>query len=405
MKGIDIKVRELLEKNTRHCNNYTYTVPSTSSYPYQWFWDSCFHAILWNKFDSNRAQQEIESLIYHQHKDGFIGHVTYWEPSHILDVDWGMPNTSSLIQPPIIAYAVWKIFNSTDGKEWLLSVYPQIKLYYNFIIKNRILNDRNLVGLVNPDESGEDNAPKFDLELDLPPQHNAKENTKRRYALFDRHKECNFNAACTSKYFWTEDIAFNTYMVWNLQIMSDIAFVLNKKHDSNTFRKQATTLTQAMRTNMLHEGRFRSLSGFDESTVDSSESWDQFLPMIANLYTHEEALALVKNKLCNEESFWRPYGIPTVAINDPTFSPDEPEWGEAWQHPDWRGSVWMVPHWFIYHGLCNYGFTDIAEEIKQKSMSLIKKEGWRENFHPETGKGQGAEGFTWGALIVDMQTD
>ncbi len=403
MEGLEKKVKKLLEQNTRTSKNFTYTVPSNTSYPYQWFWDSCFHAILWTKYDSRRAQQEIESLLHHQHQNGFIGHVTYWEPAQVLDVDWGIPHTSSLIQPPIIAYAVWRTFNSTQDKEWLHSVYPKIKLFYDYILKNRTCSSTGLIGLINPDESGEDNAPKFDTELQLPPQHTAKENTKRRYALFDKHKNCNFDAKCTSTYFWTEDISFNTYMVWNLQIMADIAFILDKKSDSNTFQAHATELKHAMRGHMFHDGRYRSLCGITEYTIDTSEGWDQFLPMIANLYTHKEALSLVQNKLCNEAWFWRPFGIPTVATNDPAFAPEEPTWGEAWQHPDWRGSVWMVPHWCIYHGLYNYGFVDIAEEIKQKSISLINTSGWRENFHPDTGQGQGAKEFTWGALIIDME--
>ena len=30
---------------------YSYTRPSPTRYPWQWYWDSCFAAIVWRRFD------------------------------------------------------------------------------------------------------------------------------------------------------------------------------------------------------------------------------------------------------------------------------------------------------------------------------------------------------------------
>ena len=40
---------------------FAYARPSPSHYPWQWYWDSCFHAIVWRRFDRGRARSELES--------------------------------------------------------------------------------------------------------------------------------------------------------------------------------------------------------------------------------------------------------------------------------------------------------------------------------------------------------
>lgn len=395
-------VHTLLTDNTQTVDHWQYTVPSATSYPYQWFWDSCFHAIMWSHFDALRAQAELDALVFRQHEDGFIGHVIYWQPGEILSIDWGIPHTSSLIQPPILAYAIWRTFAVSQDTNWLATIYPAAAAFYSYILRERDVRDVHLYGLVNPDESGEDNAPKFDTALGLPPQHNAKENTERRYALFDAHRQCNYNAMCTSEHFWVEDVAYNTYLVWNLDVLSDIAYTLGHKKDANRWREAATDTKTAMRKQMFHQGKYVSLSGRAATPV-STDGWDQFLPLLAGLYTQSEAHQLVHTHLLDKNRYWLHYGVPTVAPTDPAYTPDEPEWGEAWQHPDWRGAIWMVPHWCIYHGLRRYGFTTEAEMIRDKSIALIAQQGFRENYHPHTGIGMGAEGFTWGGLTIDMQ--
>lgn len=66
------------------------------------------------------------------------------------------------------------------------------------------------------------------------------------------------------------------------------------------------------------------------------------------------------------------------------------------------GPTWIGVNWFVYKGLVNYGFNDIAERVKDSSLKLIKRSGFREYYHPHTGEGLGAPNFTWGGLVLDM---
>src|ERR1700749_2686715 len=53
---------------------FAYTQPSPGHYPFQWYWDSCFAAIVWRRFDATHSRAELESLLAAQREDGFIGH-------------------------------------------------------------------------------------------------------------------------------------------------------------------------------------------------------------------------------------------------------------------------------------------------------------------------------------------
>ena len=58
---------------------FAYTRPSPGHYPFQWYWDSCFAAMVWRRFDPTRARAELESLLRAQRDDGFIGHTIFWD--------------------------------------------------------------------------------------------------------------------------------------------------------------------------------------------------------------------------------------------------------------------------------------------------------------------------------------
>ncbi|MXZ02905.1 MAG: hypothetical protein F4Y88_04315, partial [Chloroflexi bacterium] len=45
---------------------YTYVMPSIGRYEWQWFWDSCFHAIALSTLDVELAKQELATLLIPQ---------------------------------------------------------------------------------------------------------------------------------------------------------------------------------------------------------------------------------------------------------------------------------------------------------------------------------------------------
>ena len=57
---------------------YGFTCPAPPRYRHQWYWDSCFHAIVWRHFHPERAREELRTLLRGGRLDGFIPHTVFW---------------------------------------------------------------------------------------------------------------------------------------------------------------------------------------------------------------------------------------------------------------------------------------------------------------------------------------
>ncbi len=107
-------LRQNLQRGEREGLAYSYTEPSPGRYPWQWYWDSCFAAIVWRRFDPAQARAELESLLAVQRPDGFLGHTIFWRHPVSLTrlAFYNVASRSALqtetIQPPLLAWA-WRI--------------------------------------------------------------------------------------------------------------------------------------------------------------------------------------------------------------------------------------------------------------------------------------------------------
>jgi len=385
-------VLKLFLENRRESGKYYYTVPSPASYPYQWFWDSCFHAIILSHFSPHDAKNEIFSLLSKQFDNGLIPHMIYWKKGKVINVNWGKDGTSSITQPPMIAYAVRQIFQTDGDLSFVRTVYPSLYHFYRYLLTERDPHEKHLVGIMNPDESGEDNSPRFDDPLNLPPTNTLKENTKRRFQLVDQNIDCKFDAPfCMRNFFWVKDVPFNAIMVKNMQVLAELAEKLGNNDDALYFTQKSKEISSAMRKHQLSHGLFWSVYGKRYQKI-KVKTWAIFAPLFAGILTKEEAKELVKKHLLNKKEFWTDYPVPTVSRKEPSFDPKG----------FWRGPAWIATNWFIYKGLLNYGFVEEAKRIKESSLALIEKSGFREHFNPLTGEGEGAKNFTWGGLVIDM---
>ena len=140
---------------------FAYTEPSPGRYPWQWYWDSCFAAIVWRRFDPARARAELESLLAAQRPNGFVGHTIFWRRPVTLTrlAFYNVASRSALqtetIQPPLLAWA-WRIAVGDPRRE------PRIEAHMDWLAANRDLDGDGLLWILQPDESGLDASPKFE---------------------------------------------------------------------------------------------------------------------------------------------------------------------------------------------------------------------------------------------------
>lgn len=393
--NLPLACRQLFLENRRSRGDYQYTVPSPSTYPYQWLWDSCFHAIILSHFNLLSAKREILSTLSQQFQNGMIPHIIYWSMTsrtNFPKISWGKKKTSTITQPPMLAYAVWQVFQKDQDLHFLNFVYPHLYHFYRYLLTERDPHEKHLIGIMNPDESGEDNSPRFDRILNLPPKQTRQESRQKRFELVKRNVECKFDAPfCMRNFFWVKDVPFNSIMVANLRFLAKIASKLDRDDDAIYFKKEAEEISSAMKKFMLEDGIFWSTYGNNYRKI-KVKTWAMFAPLFAQIASQKEAKDLVNKHLLNKNEFWTNFPVPTTALDEPAFDPQNL----------WRGPTWVGTNWFIYKGLLNYGFQDVAEEIKNSSIALIQKSEFREYFNSLTGEGLGAQNFTWGGLITDM---
>jgi len=382
----------ILKSNKRVVGKHRYTVPSSPVYPHQWLWDSCFHAIIYlslNEFDY--AKDEIRALLHGQWGNGMVPHMIYWEKSSKHNLDWGTSkNTSSITQPPMIAYAAERIYKSCKDKNFIFEIFESLDKYYKWLHKER--SDDYVLSIIHPWESGEDDFVPWDnvLALDSP---NIKELEKHKRDLLGQYVSCKLDSRkfMEKNVFNVKCLLFNCVYLRNLKSMYALSKLVNReqRYYKNIIRKVDRACKKYLYRKKigLYSTIFngsRHIKDFDNSSI--------FLPLFAGLLTKPQAKKLIEEFLLSKDLFWAPFGIPTISINNDNFEPNR----------YWRGSAWTNINWFIYDGLKDYGFENVAQKLKRKSMAMVEKSGFCEYYNPISGKGRGPRDFCWTGLIFDM---
>ena len=391
---------------------YKYICPAKDHYFHQWFWDSCFHAVVLSHLDIDLAKNEIYSLLYAQQKDGFIPHIIYWNQhkngfslsklGQRLESKFSLsPSNSQLIQPPLIAQAVEAIYKKDRDINFLQRVVPKLTAYYLWLAKNRDPDNDGLISIIAPYESGLDQSPSYDSILGVsgkPQLIGAL--VGRTITLRNLMRNYNLKKIFEADYFIVKDVLVNSIYIKNLQILSKLLHEIDSEESSRSFYHKYIKSKEALvkKCYSKKDAFFYDLSGRDEK-IARVKTIKGLFPIILDL--PKSIIAnVVKNHLLNSEEFFSVYPIPTVAMTEPSFSPsplivrNEPV--------IWRGPTWINTNWFLYNGLKKHGFDDEAEHIKNKSVQMIEKSGFREFFNPFSGEGYGAHNFSWSTLIVDM---
>lgn len=379
---------------------YFYICPSVKTYPFQWFWDSCFHAIVMRHYDTALAKQELLSLVSAQRKDGFIPHTIFWEEK----LHWWCgqesyfekyPYITAEIQPPVIAYAVLKVYEKDGDKSFVKEIYPGLNKYYNYLSAHRDPDRDGLISIIQSRESGMDFNPQYDA---LWKRKKLKHFLSGSDEIFAKYKKWDWDLKkiFASDIFNVEDLLVNSIYAENLGCMAELAKALSKKNDIERYKKRAALCERAMQKKCWDEkdSIFYSLSGREEKFL-RVKTCASLMPLILKTLDKKKAHALVKKHLLNKKEFLLPYPVPSVAKNETSFNPKPSDY-------IWRGTTWLNINWYVARGLRLHGFHEEAKHIAQKNVELVKKSGFREYFNPLTGKGGGAENFGWSTLVVDM---
>ena len=408
---LEDRAHALLEANTRtgtkDGRTYRFSIPAVGSYPFQWFWDSCFHAIVWAHFDRERAADELRSLLAWQRPNGFIPHVIFWNPRfismrkvwhHLESRGWPylhLPRTTEYVQPPVLAQAVERI-----GGDFADEAYPAVTAFYRYLARERDPDADGLVSIVTQFESGLDYSPAYGeadrVRLRHPATiflHSRRGEVVNKLLRFDLERVF----ALTNHH--QEDVLFNTIYADGLRALARLAKDRDDHETASWAIARAERVTAALLERCWDAGRglFFNLVGRGERRL-TRPTIISLLPLLLPDLPPAFADRLVEH-LADEGSFWTPWPVASVPRNEPTFLRDSHLRGVRLI---WRGPCSMNTNWFLAQGLRRHGRDDLADELGGRSRRLAEQHGFNEFFDPLDGRPVGADDFGWATLAIEF---
>jgi hypothetical protein len=376
---------------------YAFTCPATPRYRHQWYWDSCFHAIVWRHFDPARARAELRTLVRAGRLDGFIPHTAFWDrPAYWRRAPFYGTHTvfgataSSTIQTPLLALA-WHLVAaaSSDEPGFADEGVAQLRLHYDWLHSERDPDQDGLLTIIHPDESGLDDAPKYDEVFGW-----MRHFRPGYFWLIERCRRLSYDAAEIVRRYQEhlEDVLVNVCYALGLRALAR----LDDQH-GQVYAARARRTEQALLDRCYDErtGLFFDLAGREERPVVVS-TWSALAPLALDAIPEELRRRVVEEHLLHPRRYRARCGIPSVALEEPSFKPGFALW------QCWRGPSWVNTAWLLVGPMRELGYVQEADRIVTSLTLAVDRYGYREYYNPLTGRGLAARDFGMSTLLVDL---
>jgi putative isomerase len=341
--------------STRFYTTREAMTPSKIHYVGVWQWDAYFHALAYRYVDRRLAQDQIRILLDHQREDGMIPDAVHDEGvvTHL-----SYPVDADVTKPPLIAWSAWKLYEQDPDREFLEEIYEPIVRWNNWWFEKNDNDHNGLCEYQHPFSSGLDDSPLWDGGMPV------------------------------------ESPDLNTYLFLQQESLAKIARVIGLKADAQMWHKRSKAMAKRIIAQSWDpsSGYFWARRNKQPIHICTHIS---LLPLLTGRLPAEISQALV-NHLTNPDEFMPRYPIPSVALSDPYYDPQQM----------WRGPTWVNVNYLLIEGLRKSGFTDLADKLSQRTLKLINKhDDIYEYYHPETGINppQAASIFGWSsAVFIDL---
>ena len=388
---------------------YSFVCPSTATYPFQWLWDSSFHAIALLHVDPELAKQELRCLLQGAQPDGFIPHMLLWEQGfhQAAQAEYSIvlahPYYTATLQPPVLARAIWRVYQATHDAAFLAEVLPPTLRFFRWLKAYRDPDDDGLIAIIQPDESGLDASPKYDVVMQLErvsPEEvlpRLRVGMQRLFSAYAPFRADPGRLPSLDVFNW-EDVMVNTIYADGLGLLAELCRAAgHTPTEATEFEQRSRRVRLALQDKCWDSrtGVFWDLYGTDEQRARTL-TFTSLFPLALESLDQSMARRLVEDHLLNEREFWLPYPVPSVAATEPSFDP------ENRAQTTWRGPSWVNSNWYLWQGLRAHGYADVATELARRTVKMLAQSGIREFYNPFTGAGLGAVDFGWTTLALDM---
>jgi hypothetical protein len=333
--------------------------------------------------DARSAEESQRIYIDQQYDDGLIAYRNGPRGPQVYPHE-GVPTTSA----PFFSWTNWEVYHISKDKTFLRDAYEAGAKFIRYLEKER---DRNQDGLF---EWG----PYGIIE-------NVRDGWNVVFQLFSEGEDEGRDISHELNVLdLTSEVANEMYYL--AQMAKELGDLNGVTEWSGKFGKTAALVNKFMWDPI--DKFYYNVSMSDRTFEFEGKSLKRkeligFLPMWAHIASKQQVAGLVKH-LTDEKSFWRPYGIPTLAANDPNYTPFVDGCCR------WNGPVWLQWNYMVYRGLRNYGYRDLAEKVGRKMLSAvitqleINHRMW-ESYSPDYPIQESPSNYVWDSIMAKLLID
>jgi len=361
----------------------TWIVPGGPYYKGQWIWDTMFVVDLLSILPGKK--KVIRDIFQN-----------YWDfqdrwNEKMPDCAWDMITVAIKTAPqevrqfsqiPILAWGVERVYCRNGDKQLLKQCLVRLERFHDWYWRERDVTSIGLVAVGSYSgilqharwETFDYDCAMDDLKLTFHPT----------------RKGLNEGA-------WYGDLcmAGNTaYLVLAEKSLARLAEIAGDKEMAARRGKRIEKAVQAMRDHMWDEkaGTFLAVNrdSLERIPVATMSSW---IPLTAGVPT--KAMAKRMAEVLATAAWQTPLPVPTVDRTDPRWK----------SNGFWRGDVWPPTNYQIASGLADYGHTDLAADIADKTIANAIKNGINEHYDSISGKPLGVKDYCMGCTLVTMMLD
>jgi hypothetical protein len=201
-----------------------------------------------------------------------------------------------------------------------------------------------------------------------------------------------------------ESLDLNSMLVSEAKSLTAMAMLLGRKSEAEAWERDVQE-----RCRKINALMWDSVSGFYYNIDRKTHTFTfrtpgdlkrreiiGFLPLWAGIATKAQAARLVA-ALKDTSTFWRKYGVPSLAADDPYYNPKG----------YWNGPVWVQWNYLIVRGLLQYGYVREARELTGKVASamiaqLKKDHNFWEFYSPDEAWAGYHRTYIWAGIINKM---
>lgn len=319
--------------------------PNRARYCCHYLWDSCFQSFGMARINRELAAEALRLLAARQEEDGKI--------PQFLCATWNRPGAA---QPPLIAWAAWRLFESTRDRSLLEDLYEPLERWNRWWFAQRDDDGDRLPEYCEGLESGWDNSPRWD------------------------HGR-------------VEPLDLNSFLVVQMESLARFAKELGREADAERWSEEAARHAARVRERlwMPDAGLFFDVT-FDSHEPVRIVTPACFLPVWAGVLPEPERLSqMIDGILLAPEHLGGDVPFPVVSRSEERYDND------GW----WRGPVWMNIAHLMLETLRRTGRLEARRDAMRRLLAVVERnDDPRELYDSRSGDGLGAHELGWTASVA-----